>query len=143
MNYMAKVAEMFGVELGEKFKLKDKLLREECLNEYYIDYYSFYSVIGKTPCLDPVSLERVLCGRYELVKLPWKPKNGDVYWYLEIGGEKALCKTIWNNSTFDLAMYKLGKIYRTRSEAVKHVDEDTACWDEIRKELKQNEVIGE
>ena len=37
----------------------------------------------------------------------------------------------------DDALYKLGKLYRTREEAEAHAEEDKAYWDEIRKELEK------
>ena len=136
MNYMQQVAKMLGVELGEKFKLKDKLGQEKSPNECYIDNDSFYSVIGKTPCLDPVSLERVLCGRYKIVKLPWKPKCWDGVWTVNTSGPPYEF-TFNNSSNTHLALYKLNKLYHTREEAEAHAEEDKAYWESIRKELEE------
>ena len=44
----------------------------------------------------------------------------------------------FNDSDLEhLALYKLGKLYRTREEAEAHAKEDKAYWDEVRKELEE------
>lgn len=132
MNYMSKIAEMLGVELGEEFKIK---FESGVVPD---DLYMLTDNAIYTPHVTVSSenlLWRLLTGRCEIVKLPWKPKGGESYWYyseLDI-----LEKSVWDGALFDLALYKLGKLYRTKAEAEKHADEDAAYWESIRKELEE------
>ena len=143
MYHMDKVARLLGVELGDKFKVKDKTYNFTLKDEFCLTSEGLYSHVAKAaekghlePGYEAEILAGLLTGSLEVIKLPWKPENGDNYWYLELDGTASVCKTIWNNSTFDLALYKLGKLYRTCEEAEAHVAEDEAFWDQIRKEIE-------
>ena len=66
-NLIPKIAELLGLELGEKFKIKgDVGTYEFGLEGLWGDYGT-----------DAEALEAILCGSAEIAKLPWKPsKNG-------------------------------------------------------------------
>ena len=134
MNYMEKVAEMLGVEIGEEFKVKGSD-GELSAKFYIIDDGLYEQCKDGMPLLNSALLRDLLTGTYEIVKLPWKPKGGDSYWYY--GEFYILEKSVWDGALFDLALYKLGKLYRTREEAEAHAEEDKAYWDEVRKELEE------
>lgn len=72
-NKLDKVAEILGVKLDRKFKLKGKpdsyLLKEDGLYKYE---GTKLIPVGTNFLLD------ILMGRYEVVT-PWKPKNGESY----------------------------------------------------------------
>ena len=51
--------------------------------------------------------------------------------------EEFKVRTTWSDSSYDLALYKLGKLYRTREEAEAQAEEDKAYWDEVRKEIEE------
>ena len=136
MNYMEKVAEMLGVELGEKFTMIDTATREECNYEYYIDNLCLCAIIGGDSYEDRLGLQRVLNGRYKVIKLPWKPKDNETVFYLD-GRDNVNCMQFSKSSHYDLMIYKLGKLYRTREEAEAHAEEDKTYWDEVRKEIEE------
>lgn len=132
MNYMEQIAKMFGVELREKFKLKNKI------GQFETGYYQFaedgllFHVDGNS-FFSPLAMRDLLVGELE-IEIPWKPKEGDIYHFINIDG--SLDYDTWNDYLSDFALYKLGKIYRTREEAEAHLEEDYAFWDEIQKELE-------
>ena len=136
MNYMEKVAEMLGVEFGEIFRLFDTSRKEEETGVFWIDEDGMYKKYPDgSKARIAFNWDYILTGDSEIVKLPWKPKGGESYWYyseLDI-----LEKTVWNGALFDLVLYKLGKLYRTKAEAENHADEDAAYWESIREELEE------
>lgn len=54
----------------------------------------------------------------------WKPKNGDIYWFVGIGGK--INHDFWTGTPADFWHYGLGKIYRTKEECEKARDRELA-----------------
>ena len=82
MNYYKKIAEMLGVELGEEFRLKENKTKNILIPRYKITQEEglMYSV-NRNEFDRSVSLMSIINGSYSIVKLPWKPKKGEVYWH--------------------------------------------------------------
>lgn len=135
MNYMKQIAKMLGVELGEKFKVRSTKYTQNVNSEIFV-----FTKVGITTD-DGITrndiLIDLLLGVLEIIKLTWKPKDGDHYWYVEYDEGCDLCRTTWSDSSYDLALHKLGKLYRTREEAEAHAEEDKTYWDEVRKEIEE------
>ena len=131
MNYMKQIAKMLGVELGKRFKIiSDKPCTSGAFrltDRGIVDNDTFYR---------NDILRDLLTGAASIVKLPWKPKNGEAYYYIDTD-DKVTYETFDSSIVSDLALYKLGKFYRTREEAEAHAEEDKAYWDEVRKELEE------
>lgn len=75
-NYMADFSKILGVELEEKFMIKDdyhiyKLTENGLEYELYNGKYR----------LNMDMFLKLLRGNVEMVKLPWQPKGGDGYYY--------------------------------------------------------------
>lgn len=54
----------------------------------------------------------------------WMPKNGDIYWFVGIGGK--INHDFWTGTPADFWRYGLGKIYRTKEECEKARDRELA-----------------
>ncbi len=119
-NLMADVAKMLGVELEEEFTVpnkvatlkisaKDGLMCKFKDNKNW-EYCTLY-------------LQELLMGDMEIVKLPWKPKDGNTYYYPNITFKGISCK-VWFGTTSDYAIYISGVCYKTREEAEAHLTED-------------------
>lgn len=119
-NYMADVANMLGVELEEEFTVpnkvatlkisaKDGLMCKFKDNKNW-EYCASY-------------LQELLMGDMEIVKLPWKPKNEEGYYYPNVYNLEVFYD-FWVGTTTNYAMYNLGMCYRTREEAEAHFTED-------------------
>lgn len=136
MNYMAQMADMLGVEFGEKFKLFDTCAKEELINVYWIDENGMW-----TECPDGLKGLIVSCwadiltGFREIVKLPWKPKEEECCYYIAPNGS-LLSTTINFSFSGDMLLVHNGMVYRTAEEALEHKDETMKKWAEIRKELE-------
>ena len=86
-NYMAEVAKLLGVELGESFKITS-----DTQGDYPGDYQNYYR-LTENNCFETsadgvewkttiavVLLKHILMGDIRIVKLPWRPSRDDVYY---------------------------------------------------------------
>lgn len=112
-NYMADVARMLGVELGEEFKLDGR----ETKYKFTENGLYFYAPDGWWQCSN-VLLPRILRGNVEIVKVPWQPKVGDVY-YRPRDYHTAFSEAVtdfWRDTVNDFALKEAGMIFRTKEE---------------------------
>ena len=127
-NLMPEVAALLGVEYNEKFQVdthgtefaKGNLF---CFNEkngllmIYPDGVS---------CSANELVYGILCGYYKIVKLPWKPKNGEIYWTIMFTSDDkpSAQRLVWSGDSIDFIKKALGLVYRTKEEAEAHLAED-------------------
>ena len=123
MNYMAEVAKMLGVELGEEFEIefpapstvsttavfKENKFRIVKTDAYIMTPYWNYSV-----------LHSLLVGSLTIKRKPWKPKRGDRYYTTVLDGK--IIFDIWYDTLQDISRYKIGNCYRTYEEAEANCD---------------------
>lgn len=127
-NIMSQIAQMLGVEMEEDFKVdiatEGEIFR---ITENGLELKkpeSSSSSFGDTNLqvwkTIPTSFVKLLTGEAKIVKLPFIPKQGDVYWsfYRSTITDKWLVTSItWTNSVTDIAKFKVGWCYRTEREA--------------------------
>ena len=114
MKYWKQVAEMLGVELGEKFMLKDT--DNDFLPRTYklTDKGLMYEFSGELE--QSLKLLDIINGYLTIVKLPWKPK-ADEFYYCYSPYACITCQERWMNTSSDYCMWKLGNCFRTKEEA--------------------------
>lgn len=114
MNYYKQVAEMLGIKLNEEFDVNYMLSYRYMLTEGGLKFKdkSSDTWLGYS---SPV-LSKLLRGDYSIVKLPFKPEDGDKYYVYSIY-RLASSEVYWNGDTSDLVYWKLGNCFRTREEA--------------------------
>lgn len=133
MNYMAKVAEMLGVELGEVFKIplgslgvKDKIYR---ITEDGVEVQSYLNEETWLDCPE-FPLVRVLTHGWQCVPVPWKPKIGEVVWAAciqQLFGEFMRPKpksSVWTGDAVCHVLNEHGLIYQTEEECDEHMKDD-------------------
>lgn len=122
-NYMAEVAKMLGVELGEYF------LVEGFNGEYYLHQNGLYRR-DDTLAFDSTLCD-ILAGNMTIKRKPWKPKHNEMYYNVESDG--SIDVSPWGSSSCNLNYYKLGNCYRTKEEAEANRDKWIAFYasDEI------------
>jgi hypothetical protein len=115
-NLIPNIAQMLGVEIGEEFKIKGYDGLTYKLTDAGLE---LTTVDGqKTKWFDHGALNSLLKGKMEIVKLPWKPKEGeDYYSFCRFLGEWCVWQQQWTNHPYDLALLEKGWIYRTHEEA--------------------------
>lgn len=118
MNYYKQIVEMLGVELGEEFKLKADCMEKPWNNLYRISEngFEYKSIRGTWKNDDYYALSEILSGKKEIVKIHWKPKKGEMYWFYGSSLEQALWAT-WRLNSGDLCRWKTGNCFRTEEEA--------------------------
>lgn len=129
MNHMPEIAKMLGVELGEKFTFED--LDGEMMGIAVIEESGFKLLeynINYTNSWFQYTLENLLTGKYTIKRKPWKPKEGDKFWYIDAD------KVIRSYNNFNhyysdhMNYYKLGNCYCTHEEAEANRDKWVAFY---------------
>ena len=122
-NHMAEVAKIFGVELGESFKITSGI------QDDYQNYYRFtenncfetsYDGVEWKTTIAAVLLKHILMGDIRIVKLPWKPREGEKYYVprITIRPEDRHYCYYWDNSGVDIKRYDMGIVCKTPEEAI-------------------------
>lgn len=108
-NLIPEICKMLGVELGEKFKIKGDV------DTYEFGVEGLWGDYG----IDAETLEALVCGGVEIIKLRWEPKEGEEYYTFIYDCYHKWCvwQQRWSNHPFDLALLEKGWVYRTREEA--------------------------
>ena len=122
-NYMAEVAKLLGVELGESFKITSGI------KDDYQSYYRFtenncfetsYDGVEWKTTIAAVLLKHILMGDIRIVKLPWRPRKGEKYYVPRIAirpYDRHYCY-YWDNSGVDIKRYDMGIVCKTPEEAI-------------------------
>jgi hypothetical protein len=117
-NLIPEIVQMLGVELGEEFKIKG-----------YSEAFMITPDKGLIATDDDSETETewipanilfvaLLNGEEAIVKLPWQPKNGEVYYTYNFSASKwVVCSSWWGGSPSEYALFDKGWVYRTREEA--------------------------
>lgn len=116
-NLIPQIAQMLGVEIGEKFKIKGY---NEPTYKFDADGLkaSFDNFSKKEEGLANASLGSLLAGNLEIIKLPWKPNMGEEYYtFSTSAGKWIVCRQRWTNHPIDLALLDKGWIYHSKKGA--------------------------
>lgn len=108
MNYMPEVLEMLGVEVWEKFKIK-----EFDNNPHYFDC-GYVLVDSNGNDMEFQNITQILRGAIEIEKLPWKPKEGEFYYSVKHAAIVGSYR--WNSKWYDYYCYNAGNCFRTAEE---------------------------
>lgn len=70
-------------------------------------------------------LDVLFSDRMKIIKLPWKPKEGEKYWYVRFdeNHNSGVIASYWDNHSFDFTKYIIGNCFKTEQEAEKHKDD--------------------
>lgn len=116
-NLIPQIAQMLGVEIGEDFKIKGYI---EPIYRFDADGLkaSYSCLMQKRFTFANAMLSSLLAGKVEIVKLPWKPKNGEEYYTFTLStGKWIVCRQSWTNHPIDFALLDKGWIYHSKKGA--------------------------
>lgn len=119
MNYIPKIAEMFGVKIGEEFEANGKTVKftEDTFVRRVCDSKREWWVQAECTLLCLIN------GSLEVKKLPFEPKNGERYYYVRFArnSEGKVVSTVferaWEAEMRDYENKLYGNRFRTMAEA--------------------------
>lgn len=117
-NYMADVAKMLGVELGEEFDFDCY----EYNNPYRITADGLVDRFGTS---FPEQLAFLLLGKLGIIKKPWRPKDGEDYYYIATTANHEPYITTYASRGMDVIRLRIGNFFKTYEEAKANVDKWT------------------
>lgn len=125
MNKMPEVAKLLGVEMGEWFEIKTFSVKFKITNA---------GLKNEDGITDSRLLQDLLCGERDIVKPPYRPREGERYYYVCDNGDISY----YNNdlSVADLSIIAFGNCFRSRTEAEANKDKILAKFEEIKKEME-------
>lgn len=119
-NLIPQIAQILGVELGEKFKVESRGGSKYICNFTVEGLFVHDSFLqdGNNGIYDNELLAHIVCGDVKVTKLPWKPKESDIFYTFDFTYSKWGVKPdMWAGAPCDYALLGKGWIYRTRAEA--------------------------
>lgn len=108
-NYMADVAKMLGVELGEEFKIDGSNL----IYKFFENGLYFRCIEGWLPA--KYQFLDLIKGELEIVRLPWQPKIGNKY-YCPCLYFKYVAHSYWENTSSEISLKEAGLVFRNKEE---------------------------
>ena len=118
-NLIPQIAQMLGVAIGEEFKIKGE---DELTYRFDSDGLKLThdSGIELAQISTNVAFVDLVNGKDEIVKLPWKPKQDETFYTFGIHATEnkwVVVSVKWWDNVKNLALYKIGWIYRSQAEA--------------------------
>ena len=112
MNYMAEVAKLLGVELGEKFKIKGFSKTYILYEDGLFDQQEGMNNFMHLTCL--------LTGEFEIVRMSWNPCDNEKFYVVLTNGD--VIHKYWDDCATCKNYYKIGNCYRTKEDAESNRD---------------------
>ena len=106
-NYMAEVAKLLGVELGECFEVY------KCDGVYFLENSGLYEIPSGFTAENV--LIKLLSGEYHIKRKPWKPNDNEEFYVVISDGD--VRHKYWDDCATCKNYYKLGNCYSTKEEA--------------------------
>ena len=119
MNYMPEVLKMLGVEVDIPFNV----IGADC-NPYLFD--EEYNLIDMEYYVRNGLIRGLIIGSLRIEKLPWKPKEGEYYYYVDVMGlnaETEIGRFTWVFDGYDYLNFNVGNCFRTEEEITPEIKE--------------------
>ena len=119
MTYWKQFAAMLGLELEQEFVL---MKPDGEIKDWYTYKITENGIFYKSKISEdwfkdkPIVVEELLNGCIKVMSKPWKPKNGEKYWYYSTYFDNT-SSCIWTDGVSDLLLWKLGNCFKTEEEA--------------------------
>lgn len=113
-NKMKELAGIFGLELGEEFNI----VHDGKYPEYNPYVFTGDGLLNKDGECSPV-LTLLLRGVYTVEKLPFRPKEGQLYY--TFGYTLNVISIHWAGCKYDMERKMLGIVFRTELEAIEYL----------------------
>lgn len=124
-NLLPEIAKMLDVEMYEKFKIEgmsSDLVFRIGVDGLEMERFDYAEDDRIWVTLASCNFVDLLTGKGKIIKLPWKPKEGETYWTFD-GATMCSCivweimSTEWNGWPCDYAALDKGWVYKSKEEA--------------------------
>lgn len=121
-NIMPDIAKLLGVEINEEFELRvanQPLIK--CTGTFCITDNNIVGRIKNGDIWQPWEKDFIydlFNGTLEVVRKPFRPKQGQEYWSYS-GKDFDIVVFTWDNTAEEQALLKMGWIFRTKAEAAR------------------------
>lgn len=113
-----------GLEYNKPFWVKTKMgdikfvIKKNTNEEVGFNIKAYVADIDSWVELDIIKLTRIMFDdRYKIIEEPkWKPKEGERYCYISVINYD-IEVSFWRNSTFDIAMFLIGNVFKREEDA--------------------------
>lgn len=128
MNLIPTIREALGLEMNEEFQIKDETGKLGVCNYRFTDVEIQRGLSkGSWERAGNILLAMLVMGEREVVKLPFKPKQNEDYYFVDVS-TGYVCRTTFEYSRDVLRRREMlrissGNCYQTEEEAENHVDE--------------------
>lgn len=133
-NHMPEVARMLGVEIEEEFDIFDNDGEKIVYSPYKITNNAIVDCEGDTSRNLVCGL---LTGEFTLQKYPWRPKEGEGYYYIRSTDGFLSRSTFHNVDTVDLALLNMGNCFPSKEAAETAAPEMMKKFEEIKKGVRE------
>ena len=134
-NYMPEVARMLGVEIGEEFDILDENGDARGWNSHKFTKEMMVNCVGGEA--RGWLVYYLLTGEYTIQKRPWRPKEGEGYYYIRSTDGFLSRSTFHNVDADDLALLNMGNCFPTKEAAEAAVPEMLEKFEEIKKGVRE------
>ena len=122
MNIMPEIAKLLGVEINEEFYIKDATGKDDDLHRFTSETFEYYDQSMGEWC-ETLRFVDLVCGLAEIVKKPFEPKDGDLYWgvgWVGLNENVFFGTCVWHDTQENYADKYCGNCFRTQEDAEKH-----------------------
>lgn len=122
-NILPEIAKMLDVEMYEKFKIEgmsSDLVFRIGVDGLEMERFDYAEDDRIWVTLASCNFVDLLTGKAKIIKLPWKPKQDETFYTFGIHATETKWVVVsvkWWDNVKNLALYKIGWIYRTQAEA--------------------------
>lgn len=120
-NLLPEIAKMLDVEMYEKFKIEgmsSDLVFRIGVDGLERERFDFAEDDRIWVTLAACNFVDLLTGKAKIIKLPWKPKESDIFYSFDFTyGKWGVKPDMWAGAPCDYALLGKGWVYRTRAEA--------------------------
>ena len=121
MKLIPKICEMLGVEVGEEFKVTRYANVVFRFDETSLQFFATLNNDWRE--VSDELYKMIMKGDTEVKRLPFKPKEHELYWYVYVGDDEIGHTRFTEANTNDLMRVYCGNCFRSEAEAQAHKQE--------------------
>ena len=126
MNLIPVIREALGLKVNEEFQILKNDGTTYALNYRFADNNELQYFDSDKDCWkssSSITLGRIVYGKVSIKKLPFRPEEGEAYYYVGFYRGDVISTYYMKGCQSDIVNENSGNCYRTEEEAEKHINE--------------------